>query len=107
MAERATAPQPRERHGSAHSGLTAGSPPCRPTHLLQPSSPGRAGEPTHRLVEGILNFGRFQSGKYEYRFQTVDLGELAQSVVEDFSASAANREHRVEFRRPEIGRAHV
>ena len=53
----------------------------------------------HGLVESILNFGRVESGKYHYDFRAADLGELAHEVVEDFSKSAAEQGHSVEFRR--------
>jgi signal transduction histidine kinase len=52
----------------------------------------------HTLVEGLLNFGRFESGRYEYRFQIIDLAEFAQGVVGEFSASAAHAHPSVEFR---------
>jgi signal transduction histidine kinase len=41
-----------------------------------------------RLVEGLLDFGRLQSGQFELRKQTCDAGELARSTIEEFAASS-------------------
>jgi signal transduction histidine kinase len=38
----------------------------------------------HRLVEALLNFARMESGRYHFRFERVDLGQLATNVVEEF-----------------------
>jgi signal transduction histidine kinase len=38
----------------------------------------------HRLVESLLNFARMESGRYRFRFERVDLGQLATNVVEEF-----------------------
>jgi two-component system phosphate regulon sensor histidine kinase PhoR len=51
----------------------------------------------HRLVEGLLNFGRMQAGAMRYNFETVDAVELLRSVVGEFRAQAERRGCRVEF----------
>jgi signal transduction histidine kinase len=38
----------------------------------------------HRLVEALLNFARMESGRYRFRFERADLGQLATDVVEEF-----------------------
>jgi signal transduction histidine kinase len=48
-----------------------------------------------RLVEGLLDFGRLQSGEFELRKQTCDAGELARSTIEEFAASYGGSRHGV------------
>jgi signal transduction histidine kinase len=43
----------------------------------------------HRLVEGLLNFGRMEAGAHEYRFETLDPAELVREVVAEFQAQVA------------------
>jgi signal transduction histidine kinase len=38
----------------------------------------------HRLVEALLNFARMESGRYRFRFERADPGQLARDVVEEF-----------------------
>ena len=38
----------------------------------------------HRLVEALLNFARMESGRYRFRFERADLGQLTADVVEEF-----------------------
>ncbi|MBL8295788.1 MAG: HAMP domain-containing histidine kinase [Bryobacterales bacterium] len=52
----------------------------------------------HRLVENLLNFGRLETGRYEYRFEELDLGGLAGVVADEFRGEAARQEHELELR---------
>lgn len=38
----------------------------------------------HRLVEGLLNFGRMEAGRAQYRFEPHDPAELVEEIVERF-----------------------
>jgi signal transduction histidine kinase len=38
----------------------------------------------HRLVEGLLNFARMETGRYQFRFERTDPAQLATDVVEEF-----------------------
>lgn len=58
----------------------------------------REGERLHRLVEGLLTFGRLQAGAMPFRFQPLDAAGLVNSVVEEFQRDAEARGHHVEFR---------
>lgn len=51
-----------------------------------------------RLVESLLNFGRFESGRYEYRLEPLELGAFGGALAEEFQAEAARHGHRVEYR---------
>ena len=50
---------------------------------------GRAGESLHRLVEGLLDFGRMEAGVLRYRFEDLDMGALVRSVAEEFQQTVA------------------
>jgi signal transduction histidine kinase len=50
-----------------------------------------------RLVETLLNFGRLEAGRMEFRVDDVDLGALVRRTVEEFSRSQQARVHRVEL----------
>jgi signal transduction histidine kinase len=50
-----------------------------------------------RLVETLLDFGRLEAGRMEFRFEDVDVGELVRSTIAEFSHSRQAREHRVEL----------
>jgi signal transduction histidine kinase len=49
----------------------------------------RATERLHRLVEGLLDFGRMEAGVVGYRLDPLDAGDLARSVVNDFRQDLA------------------
>jgi signal transduction histidine kinase len=51
-----------------------------------------------RLVESLLDFGRMQSGAFKYRFETVDAGQWAGRVVDDFRLSSRGRGRAIHFR---------
>ena len=38
----------------------------------------------HRLVDALLNFARMEAGRYRFRFERADLGQLAADIVEEF-----------------------
>ncbi len=52
----------------------------------------------HRLVEGLLNFGRMEAGAFEYRLEPVDLAVLVGDVVAEFRKEFASSGHRIELR---------
>jgi signal transduction histidine kinase len=51
----------------------------------------------HRLVESLLDFGRMQSGSYRFQFASLDAGEWARQVVEQFEATVRGKGYAVEF----------
>jgi signal transduction histidine kinase len=54
----------------------------------------------HRLVEGLLDFGRMEAGRREYRLEPVDAGELVRGVVGEFQAEPACAGHRISLELP-------
>jgi signal transduction histidine kinase len=48
----------------------------------------RESERLHRLVEGLLNFGRMEAGAVRYRLESVDAAELVRSVAGEFERQA-------------------
>jgi signal transduction histidine kinase len=59
----------------------------------------RETERLHRLVEGLLAFGRMEAGRTPQTFETVDPVELTEAAVAEFQSSLAQdpAAHRVEF----------
>jgi signal transduction histidine kinase len=57
----------------------------------------RESERLHKLVEGLLNFGRIESGQLKYRFEPVDPQKLLQDIVSDFEREVAGRGYHVEL----------
>jgi len=53
----------------------------------------------HRLVEGLLAFGRMEAGAMRLRFEEFELGAFASGVVDEFQREAQARGYRVEFTR--------
>jgi signal transduction histidine kinase len=49
----------------------------------------RESERLHRLVEGLLNFGRAEAGVARYHMQAIELGEFVRAVVAEFQREAA------------------
>lgn len=49
----------------------------------------------HRLVEGLLNFGRMEAGVMEYKPEKLDSGELVSQVVDEFLEESPEDRHRV------------
>ncbi|HET9216586.1 MAG TPA: HAMP domain-containing sensor histidine kinase [Terriglobia bacterium] len=54
-------------------------------------------ERLHRLVEGLLDFGRMEAGRREYRFEEIDAAALVAHVVAEFQSPLENRGSRLEF----------
>jgi len=52
----------------------------------------------HKLVEGLLDFGRVESGAMIYRKRDLDAGALVTSVVDEFQREAGDRGCHVELR---------
>ena len=50
-----------------------------------------------RLVEGLLDFGRMETGKYKYRFERVDAANLAKQVTSQFETSVRTQGYQVSF----------
>jgi signal transduction histidine kinase len=57
----------------------------------------RESERMHRLVEGLLNFGRLESGAIRYRFERLDAIEFVGSVVAEFRRDAEAHGYQVEL----------
>jgi signal transduction histidine kinase len=53
-----------------------------------------------RLVETLLNFGRLESGKLQFRFEELDAAALLRQSAARFSAGHQARGHRVEVNAP-------
>jgi signal transduction histidine kinase len=50
----------------------------------------------HRLVEGLLNFGRMEAGVLKYRFERLNAGDLVEEIVNEFREEGANNSHPIE-----------
>jgi signal transduction histidine kinase len=48
-------------------------------------------ERLHRLVENLLDFGRMEAGRHEFRFEEIDAAALARRVAGDFAQEVAAR----------------
>lgn len=57
----------------------------------------RATQRLHRLVEGLLDFGRMEAGAAAYRFTTLDLEEFVRSTVEEFQGEVRGRGYSLEL----------
>jgi signal transduction histidine kinase len=55
----------------------------------------RESERLHRLVEGLLTFGRLEAGAMHFRFEPMDAAELVRHVVAEFQSQVADG-HRIE-----------
>jgi signal transduction histidine kinase len=51
----------------------------------------------HRLVEGLLNFGRMEAGRQQYRLEGLDITEFVEEVVEEFQRESATEGYSVEL----------
>jgi signal transduction histidine kinase len=54
-------------------------------------------ERLHRLVEGLLDFGRMEAGALPFHFQLVDATALVRQVVDDFQRRVDGLDYRVEL----------
>ena len=57
----------------------------------------RESERMHRLVEGLLNFGRLESGALQYRFERLDAIDFVETVVAEFRRDVEARGYTVEL----------
>ncbi len=57
----------------------------------------RATRRLQKLVEGLLEFGRLESGSMVYRMSDLDAGILVKSVVEEFQREAGDRGYNVDL----------
>ena len=57
----------------------------------------RESERLHRLVEGLLDFGRMEAGASEYQFEALDPATLIQNVGQEFAQEVAERGYALEF----------
>jgi len=58
----------------------------------------RATARLHKLVEGLLDFGRMEAGAMVYRKTDLDAGTLVSSVVSEFQREAGDRGYLVELK---------
>ena len=54
-------------------------------------------ERLHRLVEGLLNFGRMEAGELRYRFEPLDPTGLVRNVVAEFQREVSKDGYHIEF----------
>ncbi len=57
----------------------------------------RATDRLHRLVEGLLDFGRMEAGVLHYRLDPLNAVELTRSVTEEFRQEIGESGHNLEF----------
>ena len=57
----------------------------------------RESERLHRLVEGLLNFGRLEAGAMHLRFEPLDVAEFLTSLVAEFEKGAEAHGHKIEL----------
>ena len=62
----------------------------------------READRLRRLVEGLLDFGRFEAGGAVYHFEPLDIGSLLETLVAEFSARMAATNHTVELNLPAV-----
>ena len=61
----------------------------------------RETERLRRLVEGLLDFGRFEAGVAPYRFETIEAGAFLRGIVADFQERIAQQGYAIELSAPE------
>jgi signal transduction histidine kinase len=57
----------------------------------------RESERLEKMVEGLLDFGRIESGEYRYRFEVVDIAGLVRALVDEFQEKVTPKGYRVEL----------
>src|SRR5207244_4926390 len=55
----------------------------------------RESERLHRLVEGLLNFGRMEAGELRYRFEPVDPEPFVRDIVAEFQQEVSAFGYRI------------
>jgi signal transduction histidine kinase len=63
----------------------------------------RETERLRRLVEGLLDFGRFEAGAAAYRFETIEVAGFLRSVVAEFQERVALQGYAIELTAPDAG----
>lgn len=63
----------------------------------------RETERLHRLVEGLLDFGRMEAGGGECSFEVLDPVELIRNIAAEFQAGIQPGAHRIELTANELG----
>jgi signal transduction histidine kinase len=53
----------------------------------------------HQLVENLLEFGRMDAGRRQYRFEPVDLSGVVEEAILEYQREADANGHRIEFTR--------
>jgi signal transduction histidine kinase len=51
----------------------------------------------HQLVEDLLDFGRMDAGRRQYKFEPIDFSELVQDGIEEYQRQAGAHGHRIEI----------
>jgi signal transduction histidine kinase len=51
----------------------------------------------HQLVEDLLDFGRMDAGRRQYRLEPVDLSALVRESIEEYQRDAGGKGHRIEL----------
>jgi signal transduction histidine kinase len=57
----------------------------------------RETERLHRLVEGLLDFGRMEAGRKPYHFLPLDASALVRDLVSEFRQEITGHKHRIEL----------
>jgi signal transduction histidine kinase len=57
----------------------------------------RETERLHRLVEGLLDFGRFEAGAATYRFEVIEIGAFIRAIITGFQESVGPNGFKVEL----------
>ena len=51
----------------------------------------------HQLVEDLLDFGRMEAGRRQYKFEPLDFSELVQGGIEEYQRQAGANGHKIEI----------
>jgi two-component system phosphate regulon sensor histidine kinase PhoR len=51
----------------------------------------------HQLVEDLLDFGRMEAGRRQYKFESLDFSELVQGGIEEYQQQADANGHKIEI----------
>jgi signal transduction histidine kinase len=51
----------------------------------------------HQLVEGLLDFGRMDAGKRQYRLEPIDFAELVRDGIEEYQSESNSNGHKIEL----------
>ena len=57
----------------------------------------RESQRLHRLVEGLLDFGRMEAGATQYRMESIDSTRLVHEIVAEFQREVDERGYRVDL----------